>query len=205
VWYNDAVKGKGMKKCSYCAEPVEGDAKVCKYCGRLLYNKLGENSQQTLDSGLPDVSLARGNLVKQLRSQSTLRLLLLNLITFGIYTAYYVKRQTIIINNHLNQESQIPEGYVNAIIIFAWASAAVMILDLSVEVGRSFELLINFLSILWSILVLIWAFKARNRMNTLMSATKNGFYWFNGFWTFMFNALYFNYKVNRINERMLQK
>jgi hypothetical protein len=36
-----------MKKCSYCAELIKGDAKVCQYCGNLLYNKLSENSQQT--------------------------------------------------------------------------------------------------------------------------------------------------------------
>jgi predicted nucleic acid-binding Zn ribbon protein len=40
------VKVTGMKKCSYCAELIKGDAKVCQYCGNLLYNKLSEKSQQ---------------------------------------------------------------------------------------------------------------------------------------------------------------
>lgn len=199
------MKLRGEKKCSYCSELIESDARVCKYCGMLLYDRLDEDSQQPLESGLPDASLQGQNLLKQLRSQSTWRLLLLHIITFGIYTSYYIKRQTVIINQHVDENSKIPIESVNIIVFLAVILVAMMVVDVAFRPGHTFELLINFLSILWSVLVLIWAFKARNRMNKLMSATKNEFYWFNGFWTFMFNALYFNYKINSINDRMFLK
>jgi len=69
-----------------------------------------------------------------------------------------------------------------------------------VEEGHPVEAISDLLDSVWGILVLIWAFKARNRMNMLLSVTKNDPRWFHGLWTFLFTALYFNFKINKLNE-----
>ena len=50
------------------------------------------------------------------------------------------------------------------------------------------------------ILIVVWGFIARGRMNRFCGAMPGSSGWFHGFWTFLLTPLYFNYKVNRIAE-----
>lgn len=67
--------------------------------------------------------MTRGELVGQLKSQSTWRLVFLSLITFGIYSAHYIKRQTSRLNQHLDAERRISEGLITTILISSYVSA----------------------------------------------------------------------------------
>jgi len=112
----------------------------------------------------------RGEVVGQLKSQSTWRLFFLSIITLGIYTAHYIKRQTTIINQHLDRD-QISEGFVNFLLIFAYVTVILIVPYVLVEEGHPVERISDSLDSLWGILVLLWAFMARNRMN--MPACRN--------------------------------
>ena len=136
----------------------------------------------------------------RLKSQSTWRLFFLSLITLGIYTAHYIRRQTKIINEHLDKEKEISEGFVTVILLLAYLTVTLIVPYVMVEEGHPVERISDSLDTVFGLLVLIWAFMARNRMNALLAATKGQPQWFHGLWTFLFTAFYFNFKINTLND-----
>ena len=143
--------------------------------------------------------MSHGDIVGQLKSQSTWRLVFLSLITLGIYGAYYIKLQTKIINQHLDREGQISATVATFIVALSCISAINLVLLEPHPVETAL------LDTVWSILVLIWVFKARNRMNMLLAVTKDQPQWFHGLWTFIFFYYYFNFKINRLNESIAEQ
>lgn len=139
-------------------------------------------------------------LVSHLKSQSTWRLVLLSLITLGVYTAHYIKRQTRIINEQLDKKRQIPEVLVATILVLSYVSIILLIPNIMVEEGHPITKICGLLDKLWSLFIIIWAFNARNRMNQLLAVNKGQPHWFHGFWTFLFSPFYFNFKINRLND-----
>ena len=146
------------------------------------------------------------NLIEQLKDQSTWRLLVLGIVTGGIYFAHYIKRQTARINNRLEGDAVISGGFIDAIIVLSYLSVALAILncvpDEEVHATRQLSSLADQS---WGILLIIWGFKARNRLNALYAFGKDDEGWFHGLWTFLFTPLYFNYKVNLLNEDSTQQ
>ena len=145
--------------------------------------------------------MLREDLIRNLKSQSTWRLLGLGIITYGVYYAHYVARQTRIINLQLDAKSQIPPGFVTSILILSYLSLALFFGYLVVDEGHPVAIFSNFADRLWILLILIWGFYARNRLNTLNSANSDNPSWFHGLWTFLFSPLYFNYKINVLNSQ----
>lgn len=145
--------------------------------------------------------MERDEILRALKRESTWRLFFVGVITLGIYIAHYIKRQTACLNQYLDKEKQISEGLVGTILILAYMSVILFVPSIFVEEGSPFEAIGNLLDTIWGILLVVWAFKARNRMNMLLSASKGSEFWFHGLWTFLFTALYFNFKVNTLSER----
>jgi len=151
------------------------------------------------------------NLIQSLRSQSTWKLLFLSIITLGIYGAHYMRNQTKSLNKQLSDDQQISNGLVLSILILSYITVALIIpffvvLDENPQLDQLDQISANIDKVL-SILILVWGFKARNRMNSLLglsegglSVSKDDTKWFHGFWTFLFQYFYFNYKVNKISE-----
>lgn len=144
----------------------------------------------------------KGELLSKLQGVGTLKLILLSIITLGVYESYYIKKQTRIINEFTGEAHAIPSGFVSGIILLAWVSVALFVPYIITEEDHPIAYVSTFVDVLWTLLTMMWSFKARNRLNTLLLASKNQAIWIKGLWTFLFTAFYFNYKVNKINAQL---
>lgn len=147
----------------------------------------------------------RDQIVSELRCQSTWQLVILSIITLGIYEAHYIVSQTKVINRHVHREDQISGGLTNTILVLAYLSVILIVPYILVPIGHSVERLSNSVDTALAVLGIVWAFTARNRMHKLLAPTKEQYYWFHGLWTFLFTAWYFNYKVNELNTSLLER
>ena len=68
------------------------------------------------------------------------------------------------------------------------------------EVTKYLDYLSYTIDYLYIFLTMVWAIKARNRLNNLLNLGNDEKNWFNGFWALIFQELYVNYKVNSIKE-----
>ena len=140
------------------------------------------------------------DLIEKLKDQNTWRLLGLGIITYGVYFAHYIKKQTDKINVHLDKDTAISNGFVSSFFVMSYISAVLIVPYFIVDSGHPIETVSDITDSIWTIMLIVWSFKARNRVNTICSFNRESGNWLHGFWTFLFTPLYFNYKVNQLSE-----
>jgi len=138
--------------------------------------------------------------ITSLKSQSTWRLLGLGIITIGIYFAHYIRGQTAKLNQYLDESSIISKSFIDGFVLLSYLSVLLIIPYILVDDGHPIEMVSDILDFIWSIYLLVWGFKARNRVNKICQLRSDEREWFSGLWTFLFTPLYFNYKVNVLCE-----
>ena len=143
-------------------------------------------------------------ILTELESQSTWKLFGLSLVTFFVYAAHYIKRQTKVINANCESRDKISDGFIVFILLISYLSLALFIASLFVDETHPIARVSNFVDRLSHLCYMVWGFKARNRMNTILSSEKKTKNWFHGLWTFLFSPLYFNFKVNKLIEEAEQ-
>jgi len=140
------------------------------------------------------------DLIRDLRSQSTWRLFGLAVVTYGVYYAHYIVRQTRVLNERLPDDGKISPAFASSILTLAYLTLGLFIGYLFVEEDHPIAVAGNVLDRVWMLLILVWGFYARNRMNTLTSSQRGELTWFSGLWTLLFTPLYFNYKINVLSS-----
>ncbi|ODS63899.1 MAG: hypothetical protein ABS41_04435 [Arenimonas sp. SCN 70-307] len=140
------------------------------------------------------------NLIRDLKVHSTWRLLGLSLITYGVYQAHYIVRQTRTMNTYLPGERKISMSFVMAILALSYITLGLFIGFWFVDEHHPIAVAGNFLDLVWALMVLFWGFYARNRINAHTAARRGEAHWFSGLWTLLFTPLYFNYKINVLSS-----
>ena len=140
------------------------------------------------------------NRIIELKKQGTLELLVLSILTLGIYSAHYIKEQTPKIDALSHNKLNIGNAYVELLLYLSYISLGTFIFSLVSPENMMLNLVDSLLSFLVSLLSLIWGFKARNRVNAAFDFHKGSDNWIHGIWTLIFSQFYFNYKVNSIIE-----
>ena len=149
--------------------------------------------------------MLQDDLIHSLKSQSTWRLLGLGVITFGVYYAHYIARQTHLINLRLSAESRISPSFITLILFLSYLTLGLFVGFLFVDDGHPIAIASNVLDRVWMLMILVWGFYARNRMNQLNATANGDAAWFSGLWTFLFSPLYFNYKINVLTDDQAQR
>lgn len=121
----------------------------------------------------------------------------LSIITLGIYTIYWLYDRTRKLNSI--SENQISQGVVSASVGLFVASGISSIVVAVVGPSSSFGALVlvdGLLGLASGIMILVWAFKFRNRLNRVTNSEGKPT-WAGPILTFFFNVLYLSYKINQ--------
>ena len=142
----------------------------------------------------------KNKIISELKYGSTWKLLGLSLITYGVYGAYYIKAKTSVINEQCQVDERISDSFINFIIIINYVSLALFFPYIVVDDTHPIAALSGLVDIVANVTFIVWGFKARNRMNAILSDSEIDGKWFHGFWTFLFSPFYFNIKVNKLSK-----
>lgn len=141
-------------------------------------------------------------LITQLQGQSTGLLLLFGLITYGLYWAYYARWQTQKINAEVDDSLKISTFFVHTLFVMSHLSFVFfLIYTFSGEAAANSIMGSQFVDIVRTLMLVVWGLLARDAVNAHCEIKSTDEDWFNGPLSFFFSPLYFNYKVDLLNEK----
>ncbi|MFW5740294.1 MAG: hypothetical protein ACOC1F_08005 [Myxococcota bacterium] len=136
--------------------------------------------------------------------QGVLTLMLLNIVSCGIYAAYwYLMRQPLV--DSLHSQSKVGRGMPTFVIAgsainIAGVAFAILLFEADPVVGPSLEIVARLAGFAAGIVNLILAFKVRAALLDHTRRYEPG-YSVSAVATFFFNVLYLQYKINRMTVR----
>lgn len=103
--------------------------------------------------------------------------------------------------NRVLPERKIPLGLSWGVIILYIINIAFGFTEGYYETNRDITMVSQIINIVTNVLLLIWVFSFRNRLNILSGSERGSDYWAGPVLTFFFQVLYLSYKVNQLIDR----
>jgi len=142
--------------------------------------------------------------IKSFKRFTTWGVVGLAIITLGIYGYYWMISRTKVLNS-LIPENKIAGWVVPSVIAIGVINIFLSLLpSVAPEVAAQAAVISIPLSLIGFVLVLIWAFKFRNRLNIISGSSKGNVFWLGPILTFFFQLYYFQYKINQMHDASSQ-
>ncbi len=142
--------------------------------------------------------------IKSFKRFTTWGVIGLAIITLGIYGYYWMHSRTKILNT-LIPENKVASWLVPTVIGLGILNIIMSLLPI---VSPELALSLSFISLPFSLigfaLIVIWAFKFRNRLNIISGSSKGDVFWLGPILTFFFQLYYFQYKINQMHDASSQ-
>jgi hypothetical protein len=131
---------------------------------------------------------------------STWGVLLLDVVTLGIYPLYWLYTRTEILNRTLPSK-QIPMGLAVAVVVLFVTNVAASLVHQIYPHHFGVAAASSTINLILTIVDLVWVFKFRNRLNEFFASPKGDRYWLGVLLTFFFGVLYLQYKLNQLIDQ----
>lgn len=131
---------------------------------------------------------------------STLLVVVLSIVTAGIYNLYWMYTRTQKLNALAQNEDRIASWLPTAAIMISLIS---LVMTLGVEFTHAsdgFLVLANLISISNFVLTIMWVFAIRKIIHRIAGLGQQDEYWLHGVLTFLLSIYYFQYRINQIHD-----
>lgn len=157
-----------------------------------------ENDHPGHESNTPAAD-GQGHALQALPRVSVWAVLVLSIISLGLYYTYWLFTRTQIIN-------RVADKPISMILVHSVLGLLMLNLIVSFVSGynpdnEQYRQLAGFIGLGYSLLNLFWVFSVRQRLHKMTQAGERSLFWINGIWTFLFQVLYLQFKINEYIEQ----
>jgi len=128
----------------------------------------------------------------------------LSYITFSFYIFFWLKKYSDILNKEIT-DKKISNVWFPLSITVTTINFVMVFIEILTNDNPQIVLIGKQINYIYIIILILWLFKVRDKMNLVLETKKNTQFWYSGILTFFFNIWYLQYKTNKIQDLTITK